>query len=343
MKKERRISTVFMAGFVVVAGSLALATYQEDRAVGGTIWVANRGAHTVRAFDARSGAVVHTVAMAPSSQPGDLAHAQGKIYVAEEFGTPPAIAVIDAATGTLVHRIVMPAGSRPHHVHASPGGALVAVGLFGTDLVAVVDAHDDALLGLWDSNSSTTTGRVHAAVFSQDGQTLYLASDATNEVIAIDARTGHIWWRMNVPGAHELAIAHNGKSAYVSRRSANRLAVIDLENQTYEDVLTLGLPDTLRLSADEKLLTVGLRTAPAQLAVVNTETFAYELVTLSAPGEITTIAGHQWTSPSGRYTFAAFEGGANPGVAVVDHFAGNAVIQTLAYPGRPHGVDRGRP
>ena len=95
MKKERRISTVVMAGFVVVAGSLALATYQEDRAVGGTIWVANRGAHTVRAFDARSGAVVHTVAMAPSSQPGDLAHAQGKIYVAEEFGTPPAIAVID--------------------------------------------------------------------------------------------------------------------------------------------------------------------------------------------------------------------------------------------------------
>jgi DNA-binding beta-propeller fold protein YncE len=333
----------FIAGFVVVAGSLAVIAHKPDRAVGGTIWVANRSAHTVRAFDARTGAVVHTVAMAANSQPGDLAYAKRKVYVAEEFGTPPAIAVVDTATAAVVHRIEMPPGSRPHHVHASPGGQLVAVGLFGTDMVAVVDTHDDVLLGRWDSNPATTTGRVHAAAFSQDGETLYLASDATSEVIAMDPRTGHIWWRMSVPGAHELVVAHNGKSAYVTRRTANRLAVIDLENQTYEDVLTLGLPDTLRLSANEKTLTVGLRTATAQIAVVNTRTFEYELVTLSGPGETTTIAGHQWTSRDGHYTFAAFEGGANPGVAVIDHRAGNEIVQTLAYPGRPHGVDRARP
>ena len=343
MKKGRRISTAFIAGIVGVAGSLAFVAQARDRAVGGTIWVANRGAHTVRAFDARSGAVVHTVGMAPNSQPGDLAYAKGKIYVAEEFGAPPAIAIIDAVTGIVVHRILMPAGARPHHVHASHGGQLVAVGLFGTDLVAVIDAQSDGLVGVWDSNPATTAGRVHAAVFSHDGETLYLASDATNEVIAIDPRSGYIWWRMSVPGAHELVVARNGKSAYVSRRTANKLAVIDLENQTYEDVLTLGLPDTLRLSANEKLLTVGLRTAPAQIAVVDTRTFEYEVVTLSGPGETTTVAGHQWTSRNGRFTFAAFEGGANPGVAVIDHRAGHRVVQALAYPGRPHGVDRGRP
>ena len=59
---------------------------------------------------------------------------------------------------------------------------------------------------------------------------------------------------------------------------------------------------------------------PAQMAVVDTATFEYKLVTLSAPGQKTTIAGHQWTSPSGRYTFASFEGGTSPGVAVIDHF-----------------------
>jgi hypothetical protein len=32
--------------------------------------------------------VLHTVSMAPNSQPGDLAHAKGKLYVAEEFGAP---------------------------------------------------------------------------------------------------------------------------------------------------------------------------------------------------------------------------------------------------------------
>jgi hypothetical protein len=108
-------------------------------------------------------------------------------------------------------------------------------------------------------------------------------------------------------------------------------------------VLTLGLPDTLRLSANQKLLTIGLRTMPAQLAVVDTQSFKYELVNLSPSGGMTSIAGHQWTSPSGRYTFAAFEGGTSPGVAVIDHRAGNEVVQTFSYSGRPHGVDHGRP
>jgi outer membrane protein assembly factor BamB len=327
---------------LVVLGAGAQASEPVQQSVNGTIWVANRLAHTIRAFDAGTGEVVRTVAMAPNSQPGDLAYAKGKIYVAEEFGTPPAIAIVDADTGAILKRFILSAGARPHHVHASVGGNLIAVGLFGTDLVAVIDAHDDTLLGTWDSNPATTNGRVHAGVFANDG-TLYLAVDVTGEVIAMNPHTGIVLWRMSVPGAHELAVTHNGKAIYVTRRSANKLAIIDPGSQTFEDVLTLGLPDTLRLSANETLLTVGLRTSPAQLAVVDTGTFAHELVTLSAPGETTTIAGHQWTSSSGRYTFAAFEGGASPGVAVIDHGAGNQVIQTLAYPGRPHGVDHARP
>jgi streptogramin lyase len=310
-----------------------------QQSVNGTIWVANRGNHTIRGFDASTGAVVNTVAMAPLSQPGDLAYAKGKLYVAEEFGIPPAIAVVDPDTGEVLRRIVMPAGSRPHHVHASVGGNLIAVGLFGTDLVAVIDAHADTLLGPWDSDPLTTNGRVHAAEFSQDGHTLYLASDATGQVIALDPYTGQVFWRMAVPGAHELAVTHDGKTAYVSRRTVNKVAVINLEDQTFEDVLTLGLPDTLRLSANEKLLTIGLRTMPAQMAVVDTRTFEYQIVTLSAPGETTTTGGHQWTSPSGRYTFASYEGGANPGVAVIDHQAGHQVLRRLSYPGRPHGVE----
>ena len=311
--------------------------------INGIIWVANRGAHTIRAFDADTGAVVHTVSMAPNSQPGDLAYAKGKVYVAEEFGTPPAIAIVDADLGIVVNRILLPAGARPHHVHASSGGNFVAVGLFGTDLVAVVDTRDDTLLGPWDSNPGTTNGRVHAGVFSTSGNTLYLANEGSGEVIAMNPRTGDVFWRMSVPGAHELAVTHDDKTAFVTRRTANRLAVINLEDPTqpYQDVLTLTLPDTLELSANEKMLTVGLRSTPAQLAIVDTRTFGPpQIVTLS--GEVGTIGGHQWTSPSGRNTFAAFEGGANPGVAVIDHAAGHQVVQTFAYPGRPHGVDHGR-
>jgi DNA-binding beta-propeller fold protein YncE len=318
--------------------AVAIAAQAPFDGVNGTIWAANRGAHSIRGFDARTGEIVATVPMAAGSQPGDLAYAKGRIYVAEEFGTPPAVAVVDADSHEVLYRLTMAAGARPHHVHASQNGDLVAVGLFGTDLVAVIDTHSDLLLGPWDSNPATTTARVHAAVFSQDSGTLYLASDATGEVIAMDPRSGFVLWRMSVPAAHELAVTHNGKTAYVTRRTANRLAEIDLVNRTYRDVLELGLPDTLQLSANERLLTVGLRTSPAKIAVVDTATWQAELVTLSAPGETTTIAGHQWTSESGRFTFAAFEGGANPGIAVIDHVGGNSVVQTLPYPGRPHGV-----
>ena len=347
MNTRPRISTTLSLGALAMAavGTMTMARTLEDRPVNGTIWAANRGTHTIRGFDAATGALVDTIAMAPGSQPGDLAYAKGKLYVAEEFGTPPAIAVVDVETRVIVKRFLLAAGARPHHVHAGgPGGNFIAVGLYGTDTVAVIDTHSDILFGPWDSNPQSNTARIHAGVFSTDGNTLYLTNDATSEVIAMDPRIGTVLWRLTVPGAHELAITHDEKTAYVSRRSANRLAVIDLETHDgFTDVLTLGLPDTLRLSANEKLLTVGLRTMPAQLAVVDTRTFDFDIVTLSAPGETSTIGGHQWTSPSGRYTFASFEGGANPGLAVVDHFDGNRVVQALAYPGRPHGVDHARP
>ena len=351
MSRRRRIARAFSASLIGAAVcTFGSTTGGHLRAVNDTIWVANRlaGVSTIRGFDATTGDVVRTVSMAPNSQPGDLAYAKGKLYVSEEFGNPPAIAIVDVETGEILKRISFPTkppftastGWRPHHVHASVGGTLVAVGLFGTDLVAVIDTRDDSLLGPWDSNIDTTNGRVHAAVFSKDGNTLYLANEGANEVDAIDPRTGIVHWRMTVTAIHELVVTHDGKRAYASRRGENKVALIDLEQRTYRDVLTLGLPDTLQLSSNEKLLTVGLRTAPAQLAVVNTETLTFELVNLGGAG---TIAGHQWTSPSGRYTFASFEGGTTPGLAVIDHRAGNSVVQTLPYAGRPHGVDRALP
>jgi hypothetical protein len=352
MTKSNHVWRRLLAALIPVAvvGAFDLPGETRLRAVNDTIWVANRGVHTIREFDAATGDELRTVAMRSGSQPGDLAYAKGKIYVAEEFGTPlPAVAIVDVETGEVRSRIFFPAGSRPHHVHASVGGNLVAVGLFGTDLVAVIDTHSDTVLGTWDSNGDTTSGRVHAGVFSKNGNTLYLANEGAGEVDAIDPLTGTVFWRIPVPAIHELVVTHDGKYAYASRRTANQLAIIDFEHKTYGDVLTLSLPDTLRLSANEKLLTVGLRTSPAQLAVVNTNSLQVKLVDLSPSGGPGSVAGHQWTAPNGRYTFAAFERGTRPGVAVVDH-ATNEVIRTLDYPGAlvtpfggPHGVDRARP
>ena len=118
----------------------------------------------------------------------------------------------------------MPGGSRPHHVHASSGGNLVSVGLYGTDRVAVVDTATDELLGEWDTDPSSTANRAHAGVFSNDGSTLYVASDVTSKLIALNPRTGEILWTATVPNAHELAVTHDGKTAYVSGRTAGTMA-----------------------------------------------------------------------------------------------------------------------
>jgi DNA-binding beta-propeller fold protein YncE len=329
----------FFVGFVglAVVVSAALASNPGHRELNGTIWVANRGAHTIRGFDAATGDVVRTVDMRAASQPGDLAYAKGKVYVAEEFGSPPAIAVVDAASGEVLSRIFT--GPRPHHVHASVGGNLIAYGVFGSNRVGIIDTHTDTLLGEWAA-STNPAARTHAGVFSPNGQTVYVANDVVNELSAVEARTGELLWTMTVPNAHELIVTRNGETAYVSCRAGNALRVVDLARREIVRTIPLGpLPDTLRFSANEKLLTVGLRGTPAQVAVVDTETLGYDIVTIGGSG---TIAGHQWTSRNGHFTFAAFEG-PGAGVAVIDHQQDNAVVQTLDYPGRPHGVDFAHP
>jgi PQQ-like domain len=339
MSRQRPTILTFLGVLVglVVAVSAALASNPGRRELNGTIWVANRGAHTIRGFDAATGDVVRTVDMRAGSQPGDLAYAKDKLYVSEEFGSPPAIAVVDAASGEVLSRIFT--GPRPHHVHASVGGNLIAYGVFGTNKVGIIDTHTDTLVGEWAA-STNPAARSHAGVFSPDGRTVYVANDVVNELSALDPLTGELLWTMTVPNAHELIVTHNGKTAYVSCRAGNALRVVDLERREIIRTIALApLPDSLRLSANEKLLTVGLRGTPAQMAIVDTETFAYDLVTIGGTG---TIAGHQRTSPNGHFTFAAFEG-PGAGVAVIDHKQNNAVVQTLDYPGRPHGVDFAHP
>src|SRR6266545_4149508 len=131
----------------------------------------------------------------------------------------------------------------------------------------IVDTRTDTLVGEWAA-SANPAARSHAGVFSHDGRIVYVASDVVNELSAVDPLTGELLWTMTVPNAHELEVTHDGKTAYVSCRAGNALRIVDLERHEITATIPLGpTPDTLRLSANEKLLTVGLRGTPAQVAV----------------------------------------------------------------------------
>ena len=99
-------------------------------------------------------------------------------------------------------------------MHAGRDGSLAAFGLYGTDYgCGRRHPHGHAARSVGHQSGSGRDGRrAHAAVFATNGKTLYVASDASDEIIALDPRTGEIFWRLNVPGAHELAITQNGKT-----------------------------------------------------------------------------------------------------------------------------------
>ena len=142
-----------------------------------------------------------------------------------------------------------------------------------------------------------------------------------------------------MPNAHELVVTRDGKTAYVSARTGNAIRIVDLERQLVTASFPMGpAPDTLQLSATGKLLTVGLRGSPAQVAFVDTRTLESEIVRIGPVLDTTTVAGHQWTSRNGRFTFAAYEGGTASRRCGHRPQGRNQVVETLSYDGRPHGV-----
>ena len=245
LRLDRPIGGKPLVGLVVLGAGPGERT--RHRSVNGTIWVANRGAHTIRGFDARTGAVVQTVAMAPNSQPGDLAYAKGKLYVAEEFGTPPAVAVVDADTGMILKRIVLAAGARPHHVHASVSGRS-RCGRPVRDRPGRRHRHARRYVARSVGQQSFDDEWPGArGESSRRTETLYLASRRHQR--------GH----RHGPAHRDRALAHERARRTRARRHSQRrkastsaggrptrLASSISEKQTFEDVLTLGLPDTLR-------------------------------------------------------------------------------------------------
>lgn len=334
----KRLTGICLAAAVAVAPGVAAiagvagASAPVRPGLEGTVWVGNRGFPAVAAYDASSGSLRHAVALA--TRASDVAAGKGKIYVGEESANT--IAVIDGRSGQVIKRIAT--GPRPHHLAGSVGGNYVTYSAFGTNRAGVIDVRTDELVGEWEASASPLA-RTHASALSTDARTMYAANEGTNEITAVDTQTGELLYSIPVPRAHELIVTADGRTAYVACRSDNAIRVVDLQQRTIVAELALSLPDTLQLSRNGKQLTVGLRGTPAQVAVVDTDSLAVTAV-VTIPG---TLAGHQWTSPNGRWTFAAFEGPA-PGTAVIDHEL-NEVVDVLPFPGggQPHGIDYAGP
>ena len=344
----RRLRAAAVAGILAVA---AVGVAQEAATAGsndggrprGTVWVGNRGYPAVAAFDASTMELLMTVEL--EGLASDVAVGGfGKVFVGEEFISQ--IAVIKAATGERVGEIGT-SGLRPHHLEASRNGRWITYGMYGTNLVGLIDARTGKLVGEWQASESALA-RSHASVTTANGRTIYVANDTTSEITEIDVRTGQLVLpSIAVPHAHELVLSRDERTLYVVGRTADMLHVVDLRTRsmTEEMLIVSPMPDTLQLVDRDRMMTVGLRGTPAQIQVVSTDPLELDgdRVTIAGAG---TTAGHQWTSPDGRWTLAAFEGGTTPGLARIDHRTGEIVTAEFPrserfpdLPSRPHGLD----
>ena len=231
----------------------------------------------------------------------------------------------------------IPVPLRPHHIRTSRDGRYVYVSQYASNGFAIIDTASDRVVQqvkAVDSPAALT----HSMWISRNRSTIWAANEVANQVTELDGTTGAIRWALPVgQRPSEVLVTPDNRVAYVTVRTAeNKVKRIDVAARAVTAEVTLpAQPDTIQLTPDRKTLVVALRGTPAQLSVIDAGTMTI-VKTIDLPG---TIAGHNWVSANGRYSFVSFESGLAPGVAVVDHRS-NTVVSTWEYAGaaRPHGI-----
>lgn len=324
---------------LLVALALAAAAFSAPEGgipgASGTVFVTERQLGSVSAFDASSGEPLWTQMVGAAPIGVTQPHGTQKVYSSDEG--PDRMSVLDRDTGTLLGTI--PMGPDPHHLMASENGELIYVGEFGWNQVGVVDTSLDQRVAGYVANP-LPTARTHAVWITRNGKDLYATNtrvDRTQpgDVAHLDARTGELLCNTTV-GADpsEILATPNGKTGYVSVRRENKIRELDLSGRcpvlTGREAVIGAMPDTLQLTNDGQMLVVALRGTPAQISLLDTETFEVRLVNI--PGHTTT--GHHWLSANGKFSFVAVE--SPGGLAVINNETG-AVVADYSYPSPPGG------
>ena len=302
----------------------------------GTVFVTERQFGSITAFDATTGAAHWTTIVGASPIGVTQPSGTEKVYSSDEGANR--MSVLDRGTGALLGTIAM--GPLPHHLMASSDGRFIYVGEFGHNQIGVVDTSADYRAAGFIA-SPLANARTHAVWITRDGNDLYATNSRVDrtqpgDVAHLDARTGELLCNTMV-GADpsEILVTPNGKVGYVSVRRENKVKELDLSGRcpvlTGREAVVGTMPDTLQLTNDDRRLVVTLRGTPAQISLLDTATFAVQIVNI--PGHTTT--GHHWLSANGKFTFVAVE---NPaGLIVVDNETG-AVAADYPYPNPPGGT-----
>ena len=331
---------------IVIAGAAATALARSTslHGVSGTVFVTERrarqGGQRVRCRQRGRGHLDgRMVGAAPIG--GDDPHDTDKLYTSDEG--PDQVSVLDSETGSAVADD-RDGARRQHHLIAGRNGKRVFRSpSSGWTKIGVVDTSTDERIAGYVASPLGATARTHAVWITRDGRDLYATNtraDRTQpgDVAKLNARTGELLCTTLVERAERDPTTPNGQLGYVSVRRENKIKELDLTGRcpvlTGREATIGTQPDALQLGGRAAArLVVTLRGTPAQISLMDTETFAVRPVPIR--GHVTT--GHHWLSANSRYTFVAVETPA--GLVVVDNETAEVVAEHR-YPvgARAHGV-----
>jgi DNA-binding beta-propeller fold protein YncE len=323
----------FIGILVIAAATIAQASSLH---VSGTVYVTERQLGSVTAFDAATGAPFWTGKTGASPIGVAEPHGTGRLYTSDEGSNQ--MSVFDAVTGALLRTILM--GPLPHHLMASSNGNRIYVGEFGHNQIGVIDTASDVRIAGFIA-SPLANARTHAVWITRDSKDLYATNSRLprtdiGDVGKLNAVTGELLCNTIVGvDPSEILVTPDSRTGYVSVRGENKVKELDLTGDcpelTTREAFVGTMPDTLQLTNDGRTLVVTLRGSPAQISLLDIETFIATIVMI--PGH--TLAGHHWLSANGKYSFVAVE---NPAaVAVVDNETG-ATLADYPYPNPPGGT-----
>jgi len=230
---------------------------------GGAWYVTLIGAGKVVKFD-RANRLLGSVDM---EVPGliTLDPSQDLMFVGRSMSAvnpPPRLALIRRSDMTLLDEVDL-LFPRPHGLVAHPNGKRVYVASLGTNQIASVGAGDGEVR-LVDV-VGPAHGFVQAAV-SPDGKWLAVTAQLTDELMIFDLTDPRIpvFSRSLVmpDGPFEPVFTRDGRWIFVTCLTANRVAVVDVEQWRVADVLShdgLGQPHGVALSPDGHYVFVGNR------------------------------------------------------------------------------------
>ncbi len=237
----------------------------------------------------------------------------GKFVYVQNLGQ--SIPVVDAKEGTLVGEINLPPSRYAGITELSPDGSKI----FTVDGNGIL-VFSTVTRNLVASISHNTGGS--PALFSSDGQKMYVSSPSGNNVLVINTSTNAVEANINgLNAAGAMSITPDGKTLYVLNIYGQQVYAINTATNTkVTNIPTPAQPYNLTLSLDGRRLYV---TTPASNSVTVVDVVSNTVIATipvgTGPREI--IAGKD-----GRYIYVANQGSAT--VSVIDQ-SSNTVISSI--------------